>query len=59
MKIALVAMPWAQFDSPSSALGSLSACLRRERPAQEVACVYACVETDERNGATAGPSRRG
>ncbi len=44
MKIALVAMPWPQFDAPSGALGSLSAYMRRERPDHEVTCVYAYVE---------------
>ena len=48
MKIALVAMPWSQFDSPSTALGTLSALLRREYPHFAVDCHYGYVDMWQR-----------
>ena len=48
MRIALVAMPWPQFDSPSTALGSLSAVVRRDRPEYRVDCKYAYLDMWQR-----------
>ncbi|MGB8293796.1 MAG: RiPP maturation radical SAM C-methyltransferase [Polyangia bacterium] len=41
MKIALVAMPWNWLDSPSPALGVLSAFVRQQRPQHTVTCLHA------------------
>ncbi len=43
MKIALVALPWARFDMPSAALGTLAAILRAEAR-HSVACHHAHLE---------------
>ncbi|MBU1917859.1 RiPP maturation radical SAM C-methyltransferase, partial [bacterium] len=40
MKIALVAMPWPQFDAPSAALGILSAYLKKTHPEWQVDCKH-------------------
>ncbi|MBN1944423.1 MAG: RiPP maturation radical SAM C-methyltransferase [Bradymonadales bacterium] len=44
MRIALIAMPWANFDLPSPALGILAAVVRRDRPEWKVDCLYEYVE---------------
>ncbi|MBT3221627.1 MAG: hypothetical protein HN348_21305, partial [Proteobacteria bacterium] len=48
MNIALVAMPWSQFDAPSTALGTLSALIRREYPDFTVDCHYGYVDMWQR-----------
>ena len=50
MKIALVAMPWAHFDAPSSGLGALSAWLHQHRPQHEVSCAHPFVDMWLRSG---------
>src|SRR5262245_65857161 len=38
LTVALVALPWARIDRPSTALGALAAYVRRERPGFAVEC---------------------
>lgn len=44
MRVALVAMPWADFSMPCLAIGALSAWVRREAPDVELECHYAYVD---------------
>jgi ribosomal peptide maturation radical SAM protein 1 len=44
VRLALVAVPWAQFDTPSAAIGVLGAFMRREAPDVRVDCHYSYVD---------------
>jgi len=44
MKVALVSMPWARFDSPSMALATLTAYVKRAFPEVAVECVHGHVD---------------
>jgi ribosomal peptide maturation radical SAM protein 1 len=44
MRLALVAMPWTNFDMPSPALGALAAIVRRDGLQCDVTCHYAYLE---------------
>jgi hypothetical protein len=48
MRIALVAMPWAQHEIPAPALGTLAGFVRREAPECHLDCIYAYLEVYQR-----------
>lgn len=50
MKVALVAMPWGDFGTPSAALGALSGYLHHHEPNLDVTCCSEHVEVSERIG---------
>jgi ribosomal peptide maturation radical SAM protein 1 len=44
LRLALVAVPWAQYDTPAAAIGVLGAYVRREAPEVRTTCRYAYVD---------------